>query len=513
MNIDFTSITTEQFIGLSRLLLAFEGFAEAIDKRQKLLGFDLFTKGFSKKYVVKYFQPETDHLPQREWDQQADNLAEICEIVKGNGLLICSRAADPRFIRAVGRDLFMDVWDAPRLAKLCAKQGLESIELLDVGLKIIKESELQLEKEEALDRETANAQSSYVDIKPIGSGGFGQVWETRQESDGQAFAKKILLTPENSEDVRRFKREIRICKALKHPNIVAILDTHLEDGENWFIMPLYTSSLSNKTVELRGNLARIDRIFRSILLAIDYAHQNGFIHRDLKPENILLNSDDDVVVSDFGLARDLQSKSTRYTDSNQVMGTVLFMAPEQLGAFKHADEKTDVFALGRILLNVFVSEPMLSIEQELRTLNPAIASVIRNSTRNDAEKRFQTVAEMSAAWTDAVQRAGSHVTVESQNYEFYALDHRWVSIARQTIEQLQIGPLTRKEEFAKQLHDGGVLSYTDYRCIRLFERLFEHWDEDRTDNEARLKLLEATYPVEQILSTLETKYKIAAEPL
>jgi len=94
-------------------------------------------------------------------------------------------------------------------------------------------------------------------------------------------------------------------------------------------MPLYTHSLRRIVKELARDHGRIPRIFRFILDAIQHAHQSGVVHRDINPNNVLMNSDDDVVVSDFGLGRRLDTTSTRLTTTNAAMGTSGYMAPEQ----------------------------------------------------------------------------------------------------------------------------------------------------------------------------------------
>jgi eukaryotic-like serine/threonine-protein kinase len=108
------------------------------------------------------------------------------------------------------------------------------------------------------------------------------------------------LDDTDEEVVKRFEREVRIQSKLDHPNIVKVLDKKLTDDARFYVMPLYRGSLVDEFPDIVGYEERLSRIYSSILDAIEHAHTQGAIHRDLKPENVLLNSDQDIVISDFG---------------------------------------------------------------------------------------------------------------------------------------------------------------------------------------------------------------------
>lgn len=126
---------------------------------------------------------------------------------------------------------------------------------------------------------------------------------------------------------------------------------------------------------------------------MEYAHSEGIIHRDLKPENILMNNDDDVVVTDFGLGRKLDSDSTRHTITRFRMGTFLNMAREQMTDAKNAAERSDIFSLGRILLEMFAGR-LASLVTDTRSLDDGIAHVIEKCTKTDPNRRYQTVSDL-----------------------------------------------------------------------------------------------------------------------
>ena len=173
--------------------------------------------------------------------------------------------------------------------------------------------------------------NTYTNTEQIGTGGFGVVWKCRRTSDGQLFAKK-QLDPSAAADpelVARFNREVRMLSELDHPNIVKVIGKRFLTPPFFYVMPLYPSSLANVIPGLVGDEGRIRKIFAQVLDAVEYAHKQGVIHRDLKPENVLYFADSDIVVSDFGLGRQLNSGSLRRTGTGYQMGTPLYMAPEQ----------------------------------------------------------------------------------------------------------------------------------------------------------------------------------------
>jgi len=239
--------------------------------------------------------------------------------------------------------------------------------------------------------------ANYTDKKRIGTGGFGDVWLCERDTDGQRFAKKKLRTP-LPEIVERFTREVRIIESLDHPNIIKVVAKRLTKGPSYFfIMPHYHHSMATVLKELIGNTSRCTKVFNAILDAIEYAHSEGVIHRDLKPANVLMNSDDDLVVSDFGLGRILDAKSTRRTGTGVKMGTECYAAPEQWSDAKAADERSDVFSLGRILYELHTS-PLTSGHQDTSALPTGIALLVNRCTAADPKKRFQTVTELKEAW-------------------------------------------------------------------------------------------------------------------
>lgn len=237
--------------------------------------------------------------------------------------------------------------------------------------------------------------AKYRDILLLGDGGNGEVFRCQRLSDGKCFAKKRLKDAADFGAIRRFQREVRILAQLDHPNIVKIEATHLDTDPYWFVMPLYRKSLADCLGDYVGNAERIWKVFTAILDGVAHAHDEGVIHRDLKPGNILLNSDDEIVVTDFGLGRAIDSASTRQTGSGHYMGTLHYMPPEQWNDSKNADQRSDIYSLGRILYELMGGQ--ITARQDSSRMDSAIAAIVEKCTQTDPLSRFSSVRELKLA--------------------------------------------------------------------------------------------------------------------
>jgi len=254
--------------------------------------------------------------------------------------------------------------------------------------------------------------SDYRKSDKIGSGGFADVWRATRVSDNRPFALKELRVGADSDAVKRFSRETRILSTLDHPNIVKVSDFQLQSEPYWYTMPLYSKSLRKELASVLNDSQRIRTIFSAILDAVEYAHGEGVIHRDLKPENVLFNDDSDLVVSDFGLGRELDAESTRQTQTGYGMGSFWYMPPEQMADAKRADVRSDIFSLGRMLYEMY-SGPLTGPFQDASTLPPEIAFLVTRCTQQDPARRFQTVTELKSAWNNLLDAAHSEAEKSS----------------------------------------------------------------------------------------------------
>lgn len=243
--------------------------------------------------------------------------------------------------------------------------------------------------------------AKYKNLRKIGSGGFGEVWKCKRVQDGHVFAKKVLRT-KDPEAIRRFAREVRILSSLDHPNIVKIRGKRLETPPYFYIMPFYKSSLSDEIPNLSNDEERIIKIFSSILDGIEHAHLQGVIHRDLKPENILMNNDDDIVISDFGLGRQFDAISTRQTLTGDVLGTLMYMAPEQISDAQNADERSDIYSLGRILYELYVGSLSFGIQDNSKLSLP-VQVVNSRCVQENPNDRYESIYELKQDWLSIFQ--------------------------------------------------------------------------------------------------------------
>ena len=266
----------------------------------------------------------------------------------------------------------------------------------------------------------------YVIDIPVGAGGMGEVYRARDERLERDVAIKVLPAGVAGDPGRRarFEREARAVAALSHPNILAIHDM----GEGKSFLYAVTELLDGETLRDRlthGPLPVRKAVDIAIQIArgLSAAHDKGLVHRDLKPENVFLLKDGQVKILDFGLARQSaepgpETSATRtvaaLTDAGTVMGTVGYMAPEQVRGAA-VDARTDLFAFGALLYEILsgqrafrrdtAAETMTAILREdppelsaTRTeLSPALERIVRHCLEKDPAQRFQTARDVAFA--------------------------------------------------------------------------------------------------------------------
>jgi len=196
----------------------------------------------------------------------------------------------------------------------------------------------------------------YVLLEPLGRGANGVVYRARVEGLLRDFALKVLLEGAADPEGRtRFRREAQLASRVDHPGIVPVVDAGTEAGHDYYVMEL----VRGPTLQARmsaGPLAPAEAaaLVADLARAVGAAHAHGIVHRDLKPANVILDAERGLPrVTDFGLARarDLRRSLTRTGD---VLGTPIYMAPEQFDDAKGVDARADVYALGAILYRCLV---------------------------------------------------------------------------------------------------------------------------------------------------------------
>jgi tRNA A-37 threonylcarbamoyl transferase component Bud32 len=200
----------------------------------------------------------------------------------------------------------------------------------------------------------------YELLHEIARGGMGVVYQARQVSLHRTVALKMILSGQlaSAADIQRFRLEAEAAALLDHPGIVPIFEVGEHQGQHFFSMALVEGQSLARLVAA-GPLPprRAAEIVRDVAQAIAYAHAQGVIHRDLKPANILLDAEGRARVTDFGLAKRVQSDAG-LTATGQVLGTPEYMAPEQAaGRSALVGQATDVYALGAVLYCLLTGRP------------------------------------------------------------------------------------------------------------------------------------------------------------
>jgi len=235
-------------------------------------------------------------------------------------------------------------------------------------------------------------------LEPIGKGGMGVVYKARQKRLDRIVALKVLPFDSTREILyeERFVREARALAKLNHPNIVTVHDFGHVDNRHYFIME-YVDGVNLRQALRAGSLdaARACEIVPAICDALQYAHDEGIVHRDIKPENILLDKRGRVKIADFGLAQlhgDVD-QTFRLTGSGDVMGTLHYMAPEQVERPRDVDHRADLYAVGVMFYEMLTGElPMgrfLSPSEKVHT-NPELDDVVLKALEKEPDRRYQT---------------------------------------------------------------------------------------------------------------------------
>src|SRR5882672_74255 len=194
----------------------------------------------------------------------------------------------------------------------------------------------------------------YQIVGPLGAGGMGEVYRAKDTRLGRDVAIKILPAhlSENAEVRERFEREARAISSLNHPHICTLYDIGREGSADYFVMELLEGeSLASRLERGPMKLDEALRVAAQIADALAAAHKQGIVHRDLKPGNVVLTKSGAKVL-DFGIAKrrdesisETGTRTTPLTSQGTMIGTVQYMAPEQLEG-KTVDHRADLFAFG-----------------------------------------------------------------------------------------------------------------------------------------------------------------------
>jgi tRNA A-37 threonylcarbamoyl transferase component Bud32 len=253
--------------------------------------------------------------------------------------------------------------------------------------------------------EIASLFSQLEILELIGQGGMGAVYKARQTKLDRLVAVKILpqewgRDPAFSE---RFAREARALARLNHPNIVGVHDFG-EAGGLFYLVMEFVDGANLRQVLHSGRLHPQQAlvIVPQICDALQYAHEEGIVHRDIKPENILLDKRGQVKIADFGLAKLTRRSGAPFTltGSQQVMGTLDYMAPEQRTTPQEVDHRADIYALGVVFYEMLTGELPLgrfAPPSEKAAVDKRLDEVVFRALEREPARRYQRISEVRTA--------------------------------------------------------------------------------------------------------------------
>ena len=259
---------------------------------------------------------------------------------------------------------------------------------------------------------------NYFLTRLLGEGGFAEVYLGEHIHLGTEAAIKVLHTQLTSEDLEKFRAEARTIARLKHRHIVRVLDFGV-DGKTPFLVMDYAPNGTLRQRHSRGTplpLTTVVSYVKQVADALQYAHDQKLIHRDIKPENMLLEPGDEVLLSDFGIA--IVAQSSRYQGTQDLAGTIAYMAPEQIQA--HPRPASDQYSLGVVIYEWLTGDrpfhgsfteiavkhtivPPPSLREKVPTIPPDVEQVVMTTLAKDPHQRFASVRAFATALEQACQ--------------------------------------------------------------------------------------------------------------
>src|SRR6476659_4221777 len=283
----------------------------------------------------------------------------------------------------------------------------------------------------------------YELLEEIGRGGQGVVFRARQKSLNRTVALKVISLGQwaSKAHLKRFRLEAEAAARLEHPGIVPIHEVGERDGSCYFSMKFIEGGQLDEVVTREAMpIRRAVEFVAKVARIVHYAHEHGILHRDLKPGNILLDAKGEPHLTDFGLARLVESESS-VTHTLDVLGTPSYMAPEQaLGNNAQVTGATDVYGLGAVLYQLLTGQPpfaggttyetiklLLDTEpRQPRLLNLKIdrdlSTICLTCLEKDPKRRYSS----SLALADDLERWVRHEPIQARHTGIFARGAKWV---------------------------------------------------------------------------------------
>ncbi len=246
--------------------------------------------------------------------------------------------------------------------------------------------------------------ATYTATHIIGEGGSGRIFEAVDDAGGKYAIKCLDPAKATKEKVKRFKNELQFCLRNQHPNILTIIDHGVfikeESKSPFYVMPLYDGSLRD-LLEASISPDKILTYFSQMLDGVEAAHIQGVVHRDLKPENILYAADEDrLIIADFGIASFEEEElfTAVETKDSTRLANFQYAAPEQRSRGSETDQRSDIYALGLILNEMFTGE--IPQGTGYRTITKVAAdyeyldSMVEEMMRQSPQERINSIEEI-----------------------------------------------------------------------------------------------------------------------
>jgi serine/threonine-protein kinase len=283
----------------------------------------------------------------------------------------------------------------------------------------------------------------YELLEEIGRGGQGVVYRAHQKSLNRTVALKVIGLGQWATEahLKRFRREAEAAASLDHPRIVPIHEVGEREGCCYFSMNLVEGSQLDEVVRREPMpLRRAAELIAKLARAVHYAHEHGILHRDIKPGNILLDQQGEPHLTDFGLARLVETEST-VTRTMEVLGTPSYMAPEQaVGNNAAITKATDVYGLGAVLYQLLTGHPpfaggttfetvrlVLDTEpRQPRLLNPKIDrdfnTICLKCLEKDPKRRYAS----AVALAEDLERWLKHEPIRAHRSGIFTRGKKWL---------------------------------------------------------------------------------------
>ncbi|HEY4032838.1 MAG TPA: protein kinase [Ktedonobacteraceae bacterium] len=262
----------------------------------------------------------------------------------------------------------------------------------------------------------------YQLVRLLGQGGFAEVYLAEHIHLNTSVAVKVLHTRLADNDIQEFRHEAQIVARLLHPNIVRVLDFGVENGVPYLVMD-HAPNGTLRHAHPRGRpvpLPAVVHFTKHVAEALQYAHDQRLIHRDIKPENMLLGHNQEVLLSDFGIALALQSSHLQSTQN--IAGTIAYMAPEQIAA--HPVPASDQYSLAVVVYEWLCGSrpfqgsyteiavkhsvtPPPPLCQQVSGLAREVEQVVMTALEKDPQHRFATVRAFALAFEQAASQSMS----------------------------------------------------------------------------------------------------------